>query len=85
MKQTIQKGLQKLENRYNQMEKAAKVALRLGLLVVVLGSLILLSLVLRADSAALVRRLYESVGAIAACVPIVFGGAVALDWVLKER
>ena len=63
----------------------AKLALRIGLLVVFFGSLALLSLVSRAESAAQIRMLRESFGAVGACVPIVFGGAAAIDWVMKGR
>ncbi len=85
MKKRVHKSTQKWESYYNSLAKEAKCALRIGLLAVLFGSLALLSLVSRAESAAQVRMLRESFGALGVCVPIVFGGAAALDWVIKER
>ena len=85
MKKRVHKSTQKWESYYNSLAKEAKCALRIGLLAVLFGSLAFLSLVSRAESAAQVRMLRESFGALGACVPIVFGGAAALDWVIKER
>ena len=85
MKKRVHKSTQKWESYYNSLAKEAKCALRIGLLAVLFGSLALLSLVSRAESAAQVRLLRESFGALGVCVPIVFGGAAALDWVIKER
>lgn len=85
VKKRVHKSTQKWESYYNSLAKEAKCALRIGLLAVLFGSLALLSLVSRAESAAQVRLLKEAFGAVGACVPIVFGGAAALDWVMKER
>lgn len=85
VKKRVHKSTQKWESYYNSLAKEAKCALRIGLLAVLFGSLALLSLVSRAESAAQVRMLRESFGALGVCVPIVFGGAAALDWVIKER
>ena len=85
VKKRVHKSTQKWESYYNSQAKEAKCALRIGLLAVLFGSLALLSLVSRAESAAQVRLLKEAFGAVGACVPIVFGGAAALDWVMKGR
>ena len=85
MKQRVHNSTQKWESYYTSLAKEANCALRIGLLAVLFGSLALLSLVSRAESAAQVRLLKEAFGAVGACVPIVFGGAAALDWVIKER
>ena len=85
VKKRVHKSTQKWESYYNSLAKEAKCALRIGLLAVLFGSLALLSLVSRAESAAQVRLLKEAFGAVGACVPIVFGGAAALDCVIKER
>lgn len=85
VKKRVHKSTQKWESYYNSLAKEAKCALRIGLLAVLFGSLALLSLASRAESAAQVRMLRESFGALGVCVPIVFGGAAALDWVIKER
>lgn len=85
MKISSQKGLYRLEKWYDCLEKAAKTALHSGLVTVLVAALIQLFLSFDAESAAQVRMLTESLGALAACLPIVFGGAFAVDAVLKGK
>lgn len=85
MKNLIRSGINKFDKHYAEMEKPARIALRTGLLVVASASLVLLSMLCHAESAARFRELYEALPALAASVPIVFAGAAAIDWVIKEK
>ena len=85
MKFTLHSALKSLEKRYHEMEKAAGIALHIGLLTVALASAALLWMVYKAESAARLRELHEALPALVVSLPIVFGGAVALDWVLKGK
>ncbi len=71
--------------KINALHPIARFTLSAGLVTVLMFCFVLLSYVCRADSLLFCLELVECIPALAVSVPIVFGGAVAIDAVLKGK
>lgn len=71
--------------KINTLHPIARFALSAGLVTILFFCFVLLSYVCRTDSLLFCLELVECIPALAVSVPIVFGGTIALDAVLKGK